>query len=106
MQKLARASFSSNLTLNVNVPDRPYEELTGIVAARLGFRHKSEPVVREKDPHGRTIYWVGPAGGGADSGEGTDFHAIEQGAVAVTPLKVDLTRHDSLPQITDWLSSG
>jgi 5'-nucleotidase len=106
VQKLARASFSSNLTLNVNVPDRPYEELTGIVAARLGFRHKSEPVVREKDPHGRTIYWVGPAGGGADSGEGTDFHAIEQGAVAVTPLKVDLTRHDSLPQITDWLSSG
>ena len=106
VQKLERASFSSNVTLNVNVPDRAYGELTGFVAARLGFRHKSEPVVREKDPHGRTIYWVGPAGGGADSGEGTDFHAIEQGAVAVTPLKVDLTRHDSLPQITDWLSGG
>ena len=89
--------------MNVNVPDRPYEELNGIVAARLGFRHKSEPVVQQTDPHGRTIYWVGPAGRGADSGEGTDFHAIERGAVAVTPLKVDLTRHDSLPQIADWL---
>jgi len=106
VQKLERASFASNVTLNVNVPDRPYEELTGIVAARLGFRHKSEPVVREKDPHGRTIYWVGPAGRGADSGDGTDFNAVERGAVAVTPLKVDLTRHDSLPQITDWLSHG
>jgi 5'-nucleotidase len=104
VKNLERASFASDITLNVNVPDRPYDELTGIVAARLGFRHKSEPVVREKDPHGRTIYWVGPAGRGADSGEGTDFHAIEQGAVAVTPLKVDLTRHDSLPQIMDWLS--
>jgi 5'-nucleotidase len=106
VEKLELASFASDITLNVNVPDRPYEELTGIIAARLGFRHKSEPVVQEKDPHGRTIYWVGPAGGGADSGEGTDFHAIERGAVAVTPLKVDLTRHESLPQITDWLSYG
>jgi 5'-nucleotidase len=104
VRRLGEAPFSPNITLNVNVPDRPYEELNGIVSARLGFRHKSEPVIREEDPHGRTIYWVGPAGRGADSGEGTDFHAIEQGAVAVTPLKVDLTRHDSLPQIRDWLA--
>ena len=103
-QKLERASFSADVTLNVNVPDRPYEELTGVRAARLGFRHKSEPVVRTKDPHGREIFWVGPAGRGADAGAGTDFHAIEEGAVAVTPLKVDLTRHDSLPQITEWLA--
>lgn len=104
VQKLERAAFSTDVTLNVNVPDRPYAELTGVRASRLGFRHKSEPVVREKDPHGRTIFWVGPAGRGADAGEGTDFHAVEQGAVAVTPLKVDLTRHDSLPQITEWLA--
>ncbi len=60
--------------------------------------------MRTKDPHGREIFWVGPAGRGADAGAGTDFHAIEEGAVAVTPLKVDLTRHDSLPQITEWLA--
>jgi len=104
VQKLERAVFATDVTLNVNVPDRPYAKLTGVRASRLGFRHKSEPVVREKDPHGRTIFWVGPAGRGADAGEGTDFHAVEQGAVAVTPLKVDLTRHDSLPQITEWLA--
>ncbi len=104
VQKLERASLAPDITLNVNVPDRPYDELTGVVAARLGFRHKAEPVIRTRDPHGRTIYWVGPAGKGQDAGPGTDFHAIDQGAVAVTPLKVDLTRHDSLPQLTEWLA--
>lgn len=105
VQKIETAALSPDTVLNVNVPNRPYDELEGIRAARLGFRHKSEPVVRSKDPHGRTIFWVGPAGGGLDSGDGTDFQAVEQGAVSVTPLKVDLTRHDSLPQIKEWLES-
>lgn len=104
VQKLDTSALSSDVILNVNVPDRPFEDLTGVRAARLGFRHKSEPVVRSKDPHGRTIFWVGPAGKGQDSGDGTDFHAIEHGAVSVTPIKVDLTRHDSLPQLKEWLS--
>jgi 5'/3'-nucleotidase len=103
--KLGAAALSSDVILNVNVPDRPFEELTGIQAVRLGFRHKSEPVVKSKDPHGRTIFWVGPAGKGQDSGEGTDFYAIERGAVTVTPLSVDLTRHDSLPQLRSWLAT-
>jgi 5'-nucleotidase len=103
VQKLERASLAKDVTLNVNVPDVPYDELTGIHATRLGFRHKSEPIIRNKDPHGRTIYWVGPSGRGADAGDGTDFHAIEAGAVAVTPLQVDLTRHDSLGQLGEWL---
>ena len=104
VQKLERASLAPDITLNVNVPDRPYDELTGVIAARLGFRHKSEPVIRTRDPHGRTIYWVGPAGKGQDAGPGTDFHAVDQGAVAVTPLKVDLTRHETLPQLKEWLT--
>ena len=104
VQRLERNSLPSEFIFNVNVPDRPYDELTGITTARLGFRHKSEPVVKSEDPHGRTIYWVGPAGNSQDSGEGTDFHAIEQGAVAITPLKVDLTRHEALSQVAEWLS--
>ncbi|MDH3747238.1 MAG: 5'/3'-nucleotidase SurE [Gammaproteobacteria bacterium] len=104
VQKLDTSALSSDVILNVNVPNRPFEDLTGVRAVRLGFRHKSEPVVRSKDPHGRTIFWVGPAGKGQDAGDGTDFHAIEQGAVSVTPIKVDLTRHDSLPQLREWLN--
>jgi len=105
VQKLDRWMLASDVILNVNVPNLPYDELAGIRSTRLGFRHKSEPVVRTEDPHGRTIYWVGPAGRGQDAGEGTDFHALEQGAVAVTPLKTDLTRHESLEQLGAWLES-
>lgn len=106
VQRLERDPLPSEFIFNVNVPDRPYEELTGIRIARLGYRHKSEPIVKSKDPHGRTIYWVGPAGTGQDAGEGTDFHALAAGAVAITPLKVDLTRHEALPQVRDWLARG
>jgi 5'-nucleotidase len=106
VQRLSKHLLPSDFILNVNVPDLPYEELTGMVVARLGFRHKSEPVVKSKDAHGRTIFWVGPAGPGQDAGEGTDFYAISQGSVAITPLKVDLTRHDALPQLEEWLQRG
>jgi 5'-nucleotidase len=61
--------------------------------------------VKQKDPHGRSIYWIGPAGEGQDAGAGTDFEAIERRAVAVTPIKVDLTRHEMLPNLKDWLAS-
>ncbi|MCH7537382.1 MAG: 5'/3'-nucleotidase SurE [Proteobacteria bacterium] len=103
VQKLERASLSPDVVLNVNVPNVPYDELTGLQATRLGFRHKAEQLVADKDPHGRPIYWVGPPGKGQDAGEGTDFFAIEQGAATVTPLKVDLTRHDALQDISAWL---
>jgi 5'-nucleotidase len=105
VQKIDKGMLESSIVLNVNVPDVAWENLKGIRAARLGFRHKSEPIVKSQDPHGRTIYWVGPAGASADAGPGTDFHAISEGAAAVTPLKVDLTRHESVTQIADWLAN-
>jgi 5'-nucleotidase len=105
VRRIDATSLSPDVILNVNVPNLPFDEIKGIQSVRLGFRHKSEPVVKSTDPHGRTIFWVGPAGRGADSGEGTDFHAIERGYVTVTPLSVDLTHHDSLPKLRDWLES-
>ena len=89
--------------LNVNVPDRPFEELKGIVTTRLGFRHKSEPVIKALDPKNQPIYWVGPAGAGQDAGPGTDFHAIAGGRASVTPIKTDLTDHENLDSLSDWL---
>ena len=103
VQRLEKDPLPSEFIFNVNVPNRHYDELTGMQVARLGFRHKSEPVVKSEDPHGRTIFWVGPAGASQDAGEGTDFHALEQGAVSITPLKVDLTRYEALPQVEEWL---
>ncbi len=96
-------ALPADVVLNVNVPDRPFDSLTGIEATRLGFRHRSEPLIQTTDPQGKEIYWIGPAGPGQDAGPGTDFHAIERGAVAVSPLKVDLTRHEAVPTLREWL---
>jgi 5'-nucleotidase len=103
VNKLLEAPLSENVILNVNVPDIPYSELQGIVTTRLGHRHKAEPVIKSYDPRGRTIYWVGPAGAEQDAGPGTDFHAVRQNSVSVTPLHVDLTRHSALPILDEWL---
>ncbi|HYN79806.1 MAG TPA: 5'/3'-nucleotidase SurE [Lamprocystis sp. (in: g-proteobacteria)] len=103
VERLGVAPLDPNLILNVNVPDRPYAELNGFAATRLGHRHKAEPVVAGKDPRGRTIYWVGPAGPEQDAGPGTDFHAVRAGLVSVTPLQVDLTRHAALESLGQWL---
>ncbi len=89
--------------LNVNVPDVPWEQLAGFEATRLGQRHRSEPVIKEQDPRGRPIYWVGPAGAEQDAGPGTDFHAVRQNRVSITPIQVDLTRHNAIAEVSHWL---
>ena len=89
--------------LNVNVPDTTIDELKGYQASRLGQRHKAEPVVKTEDPRGRSIYWVGPAGPEQDAGPGTDFYAVRNGYVSVTPLQLDLTRYDRLESLRSWL---
>lgn len=103
---LVKSPLPRDTILNVNVPDRPYAELSGLRATRLGYRHRAEPVVRSIDPRGATIYWVGPAGPEQDSGPGTDFNAIAQGYVSVTPLKIDLTAHKEIDGIAEWLRAG
>jgi len=90
-------------TLNVNVPDVPYGDLRGFKATRLGYRHRAEPVVESRDPKGRLLYWVGPAGAGQDAGPGTDFHAVENGYVSVTPIHFDLTQRSTIEHLQTWL---
>jgi 5'-nucleotidase len=89
--------------LNVNVPDVAYEQLRGMQITRLGKRHKAEPVIKSKTPRGETVYWIGAAGGAEDAGEGTDFHAIANNRVSLTPLQVDLTRYAQLESLAAWL---
>lgn len=89
--------------LNVNVPDLARDAVRGTCITRLGRRHKAEDVIPTKNPRGETVYWVGPAGPAADAGEGTDFHATEGGFVSITPLQIDLTHREQMPEVASWL---
>ena len=103
VDRLLAAPLERAVILNVNVPNLPVAEVRGIKATRLGNRHRSEAVIRAEDPRGRPVYWVGPAGAGQDAGPGTDFHAVLEGFVSVTPLTVDLTNHARLDGLRQWL---
>jgi 5'-nucleotidase len=94
------------MILNVNIPDLPFEQLRGWRTTRLGMRHPAEPVVEARDQRNRVVYWIGPAGAGAGAGEGTDFHAVSEGFVSVTPLQVDLTRYSALDTVQEWLAKA
>lgn len=103
LERIVEEPLPPDTILNVNVPDVAYDDLRGFAATRLGFRHRSEPIVPARDPRGRAIYWVGAAGPGQDAGPGTDFHAIDSGLVSVTPLTIDLTRHERRDPLQQWL---
>jgi 5'-nucleotidase len=91
------------ILLNVNIPNRPFDQIGPARLTRLGKRHATEPVIRATNPRGETVYWIGPAGKAKEAGPGTDFHATQQGHLSVTPLQVDLT-HDGLSAVTQaWL---
>ncbi|MGM0593914.1 MAG: 5'/3'-nucleotidase SurE [Pseudomonadota bacterium] len=103
LQRLQRHPLPADTILNVNVPDLPADKLRGFEVTRLGHRHKAEAVIKSNDPRGRRIYWIGPAGVEQDAGPGTDFHAVREGRVSVTPLQVDLTRHNLIDSVAEWL---
>lgn len=102
VERLKVEKLPGQAILNVNVPDLPFEQLTGFEVTRLGNRHKAEKAVAAKDPRGRTIWWIGNAGVEQDSGPGTDFHAVANGAVSITPITTDLTHHKALENVGRW----
>ena len=105
VEKLSRSPLPDDTLLNVNVPDIPIGDIVAIQATRLGFRHKAESMVKQQDPYGRPVYWVGPPGEAQDAGPGTDFHAVENAIASVTPMQIDLTRHNGIEPLQSWLTS-
>ncbi|WP_149194017.1 5'/3'-nucleotidase SurE [Luteimonas suaedae] len=103
VERLGADPLPADTILNVNVPDRPWSEISGFEVTRLGNRHRAEPCVPLEDPRGRTWWWIGPAGPELDAGPGTDFHAVRNGAIAITPIHVDLTRYQALEQVASWV---
>jgi 5'-nucleotidase len=96
---LASHSLSTPWLLNVNIPNRADAASLTRRVTRLGRRHASAPVIQQTNPRGETIYWIGPAGDARECGDGTDFHAVANGQISITPLQVDLTDHG---QLTAW----
>lgn len=94
--------LASPVLLNVNIPAVPFETIQEMRVTRLGKRHPSEPVVKSSTPYGDPVYWIGPVGRVSDSASDTDFGAIEQHAVSITPLRFDLTHYEQLSQVRDW----
>ena len=105
VERYTRQPLNEAVLLNINVPDVPHASLQGTEVTRLGKRHKAEPVVKGVTPRGEAIYWVGAAGSAQDAGEGTDFYAVAQCRVSITPLQVDLTRVQQMDTVRQWLKS-
>jgi len=99
--QIDKSALSYNTIINVNVPDIPFSEIQGIKSTCLGSRHKSEPSIKDKED--RSLYWIGENGKEADNSEGTDFHAISNNFVSVTPLQIDTTKHSEIKHVNAWL---
>ncbi|CZF78645.1 5'/3'-nucleotidase SurE [Grimontia marina] len=95
-----------NRLLNINVPDVPIEDIKGWQVTRLGARHRAEDMIEDRDPRGHAIYWIGPPGAKQDAGPGTDFYAVENNCVSLTPLQVDLTAHDTIDTLNLWVTNA
>jgi 5'-nucleotidase len=89
--------------LNVNIPNLPLEHIRGIQLTRLGHRARAAAPVKVVDPRGKVGYWIAAAGDVEDGGPGTDFHAVMQGYVSITPLQLDRTYQDGFSSLNGWL---
>ncbi len=106
IKQLSTHPLPKDQIININVPDIPLEELKGVKVTRLGARHKADTMTKQIDPWGRSVFWYGSLGSESDAGEGTDFYAVNQGYAAVTPLKVDMTAHESIDAMSSWLEGA
>ncbi|QAU25375.1 5'/3'-nucleotidase SurE [Dyella sp. M7H15-1] len=105
MERLLVDPLPADTILNVNVPDLPWDAIRGFEVTRLGKRHRSAPCIKQTDPRGKTIWWIGPSGDVDDAGPGTDFHAVQRGFISVTPIHVDLTRFQALEKVSNWVQA-
>ncbi|WP_028774064.1 5'/3'-nucleotidase SurE [Shewanella waksmanii] len=103
VKKLIEQPIAQDQILNVNVPDLPLSEIKGVQITRLGARHRAEGMVRTTDPAGKEIFWLGPPGEEQDASEGTDFYAVANGYVSITPLTVDLTAFEQIKKMQQWI---
>jgi 5'-nucleotidase len=102
VQTLSEGRLERDLLLNVNVPNIPADDIQGIQITRQGMRIYHSALDKRQDPRGKAYYWIA---GSVPSGVpdfGTDFGAIAENNVSITPLKVDLTDFGRSMQLRQW----
>jgi 5'-nucleotidase len=103
---LSRAVLEKGLRpqvlLNVNIPPRTRSRIRGVKVTRLGKRVYRDVIIRKLDPRGRPYYWIGGEEPTWESAENTDFTAVEEGFVSITPLHLDLTDYKSIVDMEAW----
>jgi len=104
LEKIHTHPMSGHCLLNLNVPDLPYARIKGMEVTRLGKRSHSEPIISETSTDDDRIYRIGRPGAEDDAGSGTDFHAVSQGRVSITPLTIDMTHYGNIPMVDSWLN--
>lgn len=105
VSKLTKTTLPNDVIININIPDVSKDEIKGMQTTRLGNRHKAEPVIEDKDPRGKPIYWVGAAGPEQDAGIGTDFYAVNNNYISVSPMHLDLTHYKAMEDVENWIST-
>ena len=98
-----RLDLPPRTVLNVNVPNLPLEHIRGIQLTRLGHRARAAAPVKMVNPRGKEGYRISVSGDAEDGGPGTDFHAVMQGYVSITPLQLDRTFHEAFAGLDGWL---
>jgi 5'-nucleotidase len=104
VKRMRKQPVASGAILNVNVPSVPYEKLRGMQITRLGNRHYGEPIIPAEDGRGRRVFWIGDTGKIKDDSAGTDFHAVHNNYVSITPLHIDLTAHHHIDGLKTWMT--
>jgi 5'-nucleotidase len=101
VERLILKEINAQTLLNVNVPYLTYSEIKGIMVTRQGLRVYRDRLDKRTDPRGRPYYWIGGDSPTAVPDEGTDFGALAQGYVSITPLDLDLTDYPALESMAD-----
>jgi len=103
IQQLLATPLAQDTILSVNVPDLPLAQIKGIQSTRLGSRHPSSHAKEHANPRAQKMYWLGPAGDQNDNSAGTDLYAINNNFISVTPLTIDMTKHEAVKSMDSWL---
>jgi len=102
IEKVLDEGLSPNTLLNVNVPSCARQGISEVKVTKLGKRVYRDVIIKKKDPRGRDYYWIGGGDPVWEPESGTDFEAIEQNAISVTPLHLDLTDYTQLEVVKKW----